>query len=136
VHGGPRVWKGGLVEDLIRSPDAPNGTSESLVDAAMRDAAATGSRWATLGLVPLAGPISPWLQLAKRWAAAFYDFEGLRAFRARLRPVGWDPIYLSYPAETRTWRVVIDALRAFARGSLVRFGLATLWRTLEAAVRS
>lgn len=36
---------GWFIEDLVRDPDAPNGTGELLVDAVMRWAAARGSRW-------------------------------------------------------------------------------------------
>ncbi|HXU64200.1 MAG TPA: phosphatidylglycerol lysyltransferase domain-containing protein, partial [Polyangia bacterium] len=37
--------RGWFIEDLLRSPDAPNGTPELLVDAAMRTAAADGSTY-------------------------------------------------------------------------------------------
>ena len=35
---------GWFVEDVLRDPDAPNGTAESLIDTAMRQFAAEGSR--------------------------------------------------------------------------------------------
>jgi len=47
--------KGGyLVELLARSRDAPNGSSELLIDAAMRRFAEEGCSYVTLGLVALA----------------------------------------------------------------------------------
>jgi phosphatidylglycerol lysyltransferase len=118
---------GWLFEDLLREADAPNGTSELLVDAGMRRLAALGARWATLGLAPLAGPVAPWLRGARRLGAPFFNFAGLEAFKARLRPAWWDPIWLVHPATVSAPRALLDALAAFAGGSLWRFG----WRTLR-----
>ena len=118
---------GWLFEDLLREADAPNGTSELLVDAGMRAIADRGARWATLGLAPLAGPVAPWLQRVRRRATPFFNFVGLEAFKARLRPAGWDDIWLVHPDRTSSVRALLDALTAFAGGSLLRFG----WRTLR-----
>ena len=125
----PVYARGGwLFEDLLRDPSAPNGTAELLVEAAMRAAAAEGSRYVTLGLVPLAGPLPAWLRLARRSGGGLYDFEGLRAFKAKLRPASWVSIYLSYPERQGVARSLRDVLTAFARGGLLRFGVATLLR--------
>ena len=125
----PVYARGGwLFEDLLRDPAAPNGTGELLVEAAMRAAAAEGSRYVTLGLVPLAGPLPAWLRVARRSGGGLYDFEGLRAFKAKLRPGAWTSIYLSYPRGQGAARTVRDVLVAFARGGLLRFGTATLLR--------
>lgn len=131
---------GWFFEDLVRDPRAPNGTSELLVDAAMRRVAAEGSRYVTLGLAPLAGEVGPALRLARRWLAGLYDFRGLRAFKARLRPQSWEPIYL-VRVDTGLAAMPValhDALAAFARGSFARFGLQTarrIARRLVAALR-
>jgi hypothetical protein len=118
--------EGWLFEDLLRDPAAPNGTTELLVDAGMRGSAERGSRWATLGLAPLAGPVLPWLGVVRRWATPFFNFAGLAQFKAKLRPASWAPIWMVHPAETSSVRALLDALTAFAGGSLWRFG----WRTL------
>jgi phosphatidylglycerol lysyltransferase len=117
---------GWLFEDLLRDPRAPNGTSEALIDLAMRTVAAEGAEYATLGLVPLTGRVSPWLRLAAYMGSGLYDFSGLHAFRKKLRPTAWHPIYLALPR--RAWTIVAfyDVLVAFAKGSLVRFMLRTL----------
>lgn len=123
----PVYARGGwLFEDLLRDPSAPNGTTELLVDAGMRAVAARGSRWATLGLAPLAGPVAPWLAVVRRWATPFFNFTGLTQFKAKLRPALWAPIWMVHPERIPTWRALLDALTAFAGGSLVRYG----WRTL------
>jgi len=125
----PVFARGGwFVEDLVRAPEAPNGTAELLVDAAMRTAAAEGSRYLTLGLAPLAGAVGPWLRALRRTGSPLYDFRGVQAFKAKLRPRGWAPIFISYPRGQSGIATVYDALAAFARGGLLRFGLQTLLR--------
>jgi phosphatidylglycerol lysyltransferase len=132
--------RGWLVEDLLRDPRAPNGTAEALIDTAMRAFAAEGSRYVTLGLAPLAGSVTGPLGLARRYATSLYDFQGVYAFRAKLRPQRWDPIYIA-TAETRLPSVlagslaIYDALTAFARGRLLQFGVATLLRGPAVVVR-
>ncbi|HVT10184.1 MAG TPA: DUF2156 domain-containing protein [Polyangia bacterium] len=120
--------RGWFVEDLLRLPDAPNGTAELLVDTAMRAAGAADSGYLTLGLAPLAGPLGPWLRLARRTGLPLYDFRGVHAFKAKLRPQSWAPIFISYPPRQSGVATVIDALGAFARGGLLRFGIETLLR--------
>lgn len=121
--------RGWMFEDLVRAPDAPNGTVELLVDHAMRAAAAEGATLATLGMVPLAGAVGRSLRAARVIGRGLYDFAGLRAFKAKLGPRAWDPIFISHPpGRGRGLRAVIDALTAFARGSLVRFALASAAR--------
>jgi phosphatidylglycerol lysyltransferase len=128
--------RGWFLEDLIRAPTAPNGTTESLVDAAMEDAAALGSEYLTLGLAPLAGQVSWSLGVARKYAAPLYDFGNLRAFKAKLRPQRWAPIYLSFPAESSALRALLESLRAFARRGLFRYGLDTVLRGPDVVVRT
>src|SRR5579884_498899 len=125
----PVFARGGwFVEDLLRAPDAPNGTAELLVDAAMRSAADDGSSYLTLGLAPLAGEVGPWLRLARRTGHPLYDFRGIHAFKAKLRPQTWSSIHVSYPRAQSGIATVVDVLAAFARGGLLRFGTKTLLR--------
>lgn len=95
--------RGWLVEQVIRGRGAVNGTSELLVDAAMRALAEDGSEYATLGLSPLstragvpAVPTPLWLRLLVGWVRAharrFYNFDGLDAFKAKLRPERWEAL--------------------------------------------
>lgn len=125
----PVYARGGwLLRDVIRAPDAPNGTTDMLVDAAMRDAASLGSGYLTLGLAPLAGRVAPLLTLARRAGAALYDFAGLRAFKAKFRPRQWVPIYVSHPSDQSPSVAIYDSLVAFAGGGLFRYGIAALLR--------
>ena len=127
--------RGWFFEDFLRDPDAPNGTIELLVDAGMRAAADEQVGIVTLGLVPLAGEVSTWLRAARRLGRSFYDFDGLRAFKAKFKPRAWDPIYLSYPSGRNSVRAVADTLTAFAHGGLLRFGLETFLRGPAIIVR-
>jgi phosphatidylglycerol lysyltransferase len=126
---------GWFFEDFLRDPAAPNGTIELLVDAGMRAAVAEQVPHVTLGLVPLAGEVSSWLRAARRMGRALYDFDGLRAFKAKFKPRGWDPIFLAYPPGRSASVALFDTLTAFARGGLLRFGIQTLLRGPAIVVR-
>ncbi|MET0594435.1 MAG: phosphatidylglycerol lysyltransferase domain-containing protein [Polyangiaceae bacterium] len=120
----PVPGRGGwFIEHLLRDPKAPNGTVELLVDAVMRWAAEAGSSWLTLGLAPLAGDVAGPLGFARRHLRPLYDFEGLRRFKAKLRPSDWMPIYLAFPRSQGPVASTFDALTAFATGGMLRFGL-------------
>jgi phosphatidylglycerol lysyltransferase len=127
---------GWFVENLIRAPRAPNGTIELLVDAAMRDATALGSSYVTLGLSPLAGDVAGALQLARTYGSRLYDFGGLRAFKAKLRPRQWSPIYLTYPSEQAGFAAIYHALAAFSQRGLFAYGIETLLRGPDVVVRA
>ncbi len=120
--------EGWLFEHTLRDPHAPNGTAELLVDAAMRVLAHDGAPWATLGLAPLAGPVTRWLRVIKVLARPLFNFEGLAAFKRKLRPQTWEPIFLAFPARDNGLRALLDGLRAFAGTPLWRFGLRTIAR--------
>ncbi len=99
-----RARKGYLVELLARSPYAPNGSSELLIDSAMRRFAAEGCRYATLGLVALAhaadreirnnpGWLRALMYFARAHANRFYNFRGLEHFRLKMSPEHWETVY-------------------------------------------
>lgn len=115
-----------FIEDLLRSPDAPNGTVEVLIEAALGSARARGHHAVTLGLAPLAGEVAPALRFARVVAGPLYDFRGLRAFKTRLRPCRWEPVYLCAAPGGSVTVAVRDGLAAFAGGSFTRFGLRTI----------
>ena len=127
---------GWLAEDLLRDRTAPNGTAELLVDAAMRAVAEEGSTYITLGLAPLSGGVSGWLRRIRSWSSGLYNFEGLRAFRERLRPREWSPIYLSFPPKQGELLTLYDVLAAFSSHGLFRFGVETLLRVPEVGLRA
>ncbi len=119
---------GWLFEHLLRDPGAPNGTAELLVDCAMRALDADGVRWVTLGLAPLSGRVNAWLDLARRVSRPFFNFAGLSSFKRKLRPHAWEPMYMAFPREQHAAMAMLEALRAFAGGSVVWFGVRTVLR--------
>lgn len=132
----PVYARGGwLFEDVLRERDAPNGTTELLIDAAMRQVGTEGSTWVTLGLAPLAGDVNPALRLARAVSNTLYDFRGVYGFKARLRPNRWEPIFLAHPEGVSATLALADVLAAFARGSFTRFGIETVLRGPAFVVR-
>ncbi len=137
--------RGWFVEDLLREPDAPNGTAELLLDRVFREAHARGARHMTLGLAPLSGDVHPALRAIAHWSRGLYGFDGVRAFKARLHPRAWSPVFLAFPSRARVLGLPIprplrwvfathDALRAFATGGFLRFGIRSLKKQRRAVV--
>ena len=125
--------QGWLVEQIVRGREAPNGTAELLVDAAFQWMGATGARYATLGLAPLADPgvARPrpdpwWLAASLGWlrlhGRRFYNFEGLRSFKAKLGPLGWSPVYAIANERRIGFGTMLGVAEAVVGGDLVRFG--------------
>ncbi len=117
--------RGFLVQELVRDDEAPNGTAELLLDAAFRWAAREGIAYLTLGLAPLAGQVPLWLRAAQACGRPLFDFEGLRAFKAKFRPQGSEVAALAGRGLSTT-SLMIESLRVFAGGSLSKFGFQTL----------
>ena len=130
---------GWLIEQLVRGHDAPNGTTELMLDAAWCDLANLGADYVTLGLSPLSrraeveAPTPPlWIRILLGWLRAhgrrFYNFDGLDAFKAKFLPQRWEPIY----AITSERRVGIGTLwaisGAFGKMSPVKLVLSALGR--------
>lgn len=121
---------GWLVEQIIRRPRAPNGTSELLVDTAARTMAAEGSPYLTLGLVPLAQSLTVppesqplWLRgtlrLVRAHGQRFYNFAGLEYFKAKFRPHHWDAVYAISNERAFSVRSLYAVAAAFSDGSPV-----------------
>ncbi len=124
--------RGWLVEQVVRDPEAPNGTSELLIDTACRALACEGAERLTLGLAPLSrrhqggegsdGPV--WAGLAFAWAYAhgrrFYNFAGLEAFKEKFRPHAWEPVYMVAGGLRLTPRELYAVAAAFTGGRPLR----------------
>lgn len=118
--------RGWLVEDVLRGRAAPNGTAELLLDALLTCPRA--GDMVTLGLAPLSGGMARWQRLARWLTRPLYDFRGVRAFKARLHPGRWEPVWMVHARGRPAFVHLLDALRAFASGSLLRFAARTAIR--------
>jgi len=122
------VLRGGDKEelsiDLIRFVDeAPGGTMDYLFAQLMLRGHAEGYRWFNLGMAPLAGleahPLAPaWHRVGNfifRHGEHFYNFEGLRRYKAKFEPV-WEPRYLVARGGIALPRVLVDISVLIAGG--------------------
>src|SRR5437588_10137403 len=124
--------KGWYLEDVLREPDAPQGTATLLVTEALAKLKAEGAALATLGTSPLAtdgGDDVPTehrmtrriLDIASRRLAGFYNFEGLRRFKAKFVPSWWESEYaLAQRGVAMPPRVGHAVVRALVPGGLTQ----------------
>ncbi|HEV8123837.1 MAG TPA: DUF2156 domain-containing protein [Gemmatimonadales bacterium] len=130
---------GWLVEQIVRTPRAPNGVTELLIVTAADAMARAGSEYVTLGLAPLSRrarlPETPapwWLRAALNSVRAhgrrFYNFDGLDAFKAKFQPEQWTPVFAVSNQRHFTPRVLYAIAAAFSGGSPV-------WTTVRTLVR-
>ena len=123
--------KGWYLEDLLREPDAPQGTATLLVVEALSELKAAGVNLATLGTSPFAtdGPndvlgaehrvIERALRLASQGLGAFYNFEGLRRFKGKFVPSWWESEYaLGQRGAVMPPRVAYAIVRALVPGGV------------------
>jgi phosphatidylglycerol lysyltransferase len=134
---GRRGW---FLEDVIRVPDAPNGTTEMLIERALADARDAGDDYLTLGLAPLSGVETgpgPHRLLRRCFKGSWdhlkplYDFAGIRSFKARFRPDTWAPQYLVASPPRLGVFEIHAVLRAFAGRGLLGF----VWETTRRLAR-
>lgn len=125
---------GFLLEDLLRTAEAPNGTTELLVDLVFRTLAARGATHVTMGLAPLAGDVGAPLRAIRSLSRALYNFDGVLAFKKRLRPSGWTTEHLAFPRGSAWPLAIHDVLAAFATGGFLHFGIRSLHRQRRAVV--
>ena len=113
--------------DLMRfAADAPHGTMDGLFAHRLHWGREHGYQWFNLGMAPLSGlprsPLSPlWNRLAGflyRHGEAFYNFEGLRAYKEKFHPV-WEARYLAHPGGLAL-PVVLADIAALSAGGYLR----------------
>ncbi len=135
---------GWLVEQIVRRSDAPNGTTQLLVDSALQASARGGCDYFTLGLTPLWQPeefqrelhAHPfWLRAVWWWLEAhgrrFYNFGGLRDFKTRLQPHHWEPIYAISNTPHFSPRILLAVIGAFSDRAPLPFFMRIFTRSLR-----
>ena len=113
-----------LSVDLMRfDPSAPRSAMDYLFIELMLWGRREGYRWFNLGMAPLAGleahPLAPaWHRVGNfvfRHGEHFYNFEGLRRYKAKFDPV-WEPRYLVARGGLALPRVLVDVSMLIAGG--------------------
>jgi phosphatidylglycerol lysyltransferase len=123
---------GWYLEDVLRHPEAPNGTSDLLIVEAMALLGRTGSSVATLGTVlasylELGEPLRRGHHVVARTMfrifgthmEALYNFQGLRRFKTKFSPSWWEPEFVMFPpGMMHSTRVVAATARAVSCGKI------------------
>src|SRR6185312_11923740 len=113
-----------LAVDLMRfGPAAPSGAMDFLFIELMIWGRDQGYGWLNLGMAPLSGldrhPLAPaWHRVGNfvfRHGEHFYNFEGLRRYKAKFDPV-WEPRYLVAPGGVALPRILVDVSVLIAGG--------------------
>ncbi|MBE0643256.1 MAG: DUF2156 domain-containing protein [Bacteroidetes bacterium] len=116
---------GWLIEQNVRGAEAPNGTAELLIDAAVREMASLGSTHVTLGLSPISryaglekesNPflLRQLLSFVRSYGRRFYNFEGLDSFKAKFRSPEWETVYAITSQGRMSLRTLYATAAAFA----------------------
>lgn len=137
---------GWLFEQFVYKPGAPNGTVELMIDTAMRALADEGCEYATLGLAPLStraetkqfrNPL--WLRFLMAWmrlhGKRFYNFDGLDAFKAKLQPKTWEPVFAISNESRLSFRTIYAIASAFSENKPIKLILGGLWRSLTTEIK-
>ncbi|HEY3809097.1 MAG TPA: bifunctional lysylphosphatidylglycerol flippase/synthetase MprF [Steroidobacteraceae bacterium] len=114
------LWVSGdreeIAVDLMRfGADAPRGAMDFLFVELMLWGRTQGHHWLNLGMAPLAGlerhPLAPaWHRVGNfvfRYGEHFYNFDGLRRYKAKFNPV-WESKYLASPGGLALPRILLD----------------------------
>jgi phosphatidylglycerol lysyltransferase len=122
------LWLGAgheeLSVDLMRHrPDAPGGAMDFLFAELLQWGRAQGFAWFNFGMTPLAGleaqgDVPLWSRVGSfvyRHAEHFYNFEGLRRYKAKFDPV-WTPLYLASPGGLALAPILVDVTALIAGG--------------------
>ncbi|HEX2640540.1 MAG TPA: DUF2156 domain-containing protein [Pyrinomonadaceae bacterium] len=143
----PVVTRNGwLFEQFPHRPKAPNGTVELMIDAAMRALADSKCDYATLGLSPLStrARVEPfgnplWLRIVLAWlrkhGQRFYNFDGLDAFKAKLQPDDWEPVFAVTNEPSVTPRTLYAIASAFSGNEPARLVFGGLRRAANTELR-
>ena len=114
--------KGWYLEDLIRDPSAPNGSTELLITETLKTLADEGYDMASLALAPLAGLpdrdanhpfVNNIFRLCYKYLSFVYHFQTLEYFKGKFHPSHWEKNYCCYYSKEPVLIVVGHILRAF-----------------------
>jgi len=138
---------GWYLEDVLRSRNAPNGTTDLLVVEVLNALKRSGATLATLGTTLMAneGGVDPEVHISPAlsrvaWSVArcfaiFYNFNGVRRFKAKFAPSWWESEYvLMSPNVTAPPRILSASIQAIVPAGpyhLIARQMSRAWRRLK-----
>jgi phosphatidylglycerol lysyltransferase len=138
---------GWYLEDVLRSKNAPNGTTDLLVVEVLDSLKRSGARLATLGTTLMAteGGANPRVHISPvlstvAWSVArcfsiFYNFNGVRRFKAKFAPSWWESEYVlmspNITAPPRVFGAFVQAIVPAGPTYLIARQLSRAWRRLK-----
>jgi len=138
---------GWYLEDVLRSKNAPNGTTDLLVVEVLDSLKRSGARLATLGTTLMAteGGANPKVHISPvlstvAWSVArcfsiFYNFNGVRRFKAKFAPSWWESEYVlmspNITAPPRVFGAFVQAIVPAGPTYLIARQLSRAWRRLK-----
>jgi len=134
-----RQRNGWLFEQFPHRPGAPNGTVELMIDTAMRALIEDACDYATLGLSPLSTRaeieasddpllLRFFLLWLRKHGQRFYNFDGLDAFKAKLKPERWEPVFAVSNEPRVSFRTIYAIAGAFSGNATWRMVMGGLGR--------
>ena len=143
---------GWYLEDVLRSKDAPNGTTDLLVVEVLDSLKRDGARLATLGTTLMATEgvadhgvhISRVLSRLSWFIAAcfsiFYNFDGVRRFKTKFAPSWWESEYVvisnNLTAPPRVLCALVHAIVPAGPSHLIGRQMSRAWRRLKTAKKA
>ena len=137
---------GWYLEDVLRSKNAPNGTTDLLVVEVLDALKRSGAKLATLGTALLAtdGVADPDVHISRLlskaawlvagWFSIFYNFDGVRRFKAKFAPSWWESEYVlmsqNVTAPPRVLSAAIHAIVPAGPSYLIARQLSRAWRRM------
>jgi phosphatidylglycerol lysyltransferase len=138
---------GWYLEDVLRSKHAPNGTTDLLVVEVLNALKRSGATLATLGTTLMANDgapssdvlVSPMISRMAwslaRCFALFYNFNGVRRFKAKFAPSWWESEYVlmsrNITAPPRILGAVVQAIVPAGPSHLIARQMSRAWRRLK-----
>src|SRR6185503_12828098 len=138
---------GWYLEDVLRSKNAPNGTTDLLVVEVLDSLKQSGARLATLGTTLMAaeGVADPDIHVSSilsravwfvaRCCSFLYNFEGVRRFKAKFAPSWWESEYVlisqNATAAPRVLSACIHAIVPAGPTYLIARQISRAWRRMR-----
>ena len=137
---------GWYLEDVLRSRHAPNGTTDLLVVEVLDSLKHSGAKLATLGTALMAaeGVADPDIHVSSvlsratwfvaRCCSIFYNFDGVRRFKAKFAPSWWESEYVlisqNVTAPPRVLSAFIHAIVPAGPSYLIARQVSRAWRRM------